>query len=84
MTVDTFHSIFVAKIVHTDALVVVFPVCFLCYCISRLLMLSNSVRKDYTVGEVVNFMNVDANRIAQATFFLHNLWSAPLNIMGEH
>lgn len=46
------------------------------------LILANSVRKDYSVGEIVNLMSVDAQRISDATFFLHNLWAAPVNIVG--
>ena len=28
-------------------------------------------------------MAVDSQRISDATFYLHNLWSAPVNIIGE-
>ena len=47
------------------------------------LILSNSVRKDYSVGEIVYFMAVDCQRISDVSFFLHNLWSAPLNIISK-
>ena len=42
--------------------------------------LSNSARNRYSVGQIVNLMSVDAQRVADVTFFIHDLWSAPVNI----
>ncbi len=51
--------------------------------ICQSLLLPGSSRKTYSVGEIINFMSVDAQRIADSTTFLHNLWAAPVNIIGE-
>ena len=32
------------------------------------------------MGQIVNLMSVDAQRVADVTFFLHEIWSAPLSI----
>ncbi|KAK2140222.1 hypothetical protein LSH36_1431g00011, partial [Paralvinella palmiformis] len=40
--------------------------------------LSNSARKATTVGEMVNLMSVDTEKIVQAFIGMHFLWSAPL------
>ena len=47
------------------------------------LLLANSARKEYSVGEIVNLMAVDAQRVGDATFYMHNLWSAPVNAIGK-
>lgn len=41
---------------------------------------SNSARKESTVGEIVNLMSVDAQRFMDLTTYLNMLWSAPLQI----
>lgn len=42
--------------------------------------MSNSARKESTVGEIVNLMAVDAQRFMDLTTYLNMLWSAPLQI----
>ena len=44
------------------------------------LMMSNEARKTTTVGEIVNLMSVDAQRLQDATGYLWMTWSAPLQI----
>nr|CAD7452939.1 unnamed protein product [Timema tahoe] len=46
----------------------------------KALSMSNSARKESTVGEIVNLMSVDATRILEAVPYLNILWSAPLQI----
>ncbi|XP_018568582.1 multidrug resistance-associated protein 1-like [Anoplophora glabripennis] len=45
------------------------------------LKISNSARKETTVGEIVNLMAVDAQRFVELTTFLNLLWSAPFQII---
>ncbi|KAI5710679.1 hypothetical protein M8J75_010653 [Diaphorina citri] len=45
----------------------------------RALTISNNARKETTVGEIVNLMSVDAQRM-DITPYLNMLWSAPLQI----
>ena len=42
--------------------------------------MSNEARKTTTVGEIVNLMSVDAQRLQDATGYLWMTWSAPLQI----
>ncbi|CAG9578808.1 unnamed protein product [Danaus chrysippus] len=44
------------------------------------LRISNSARKETTVGEIVNLMAVDAQRFVELTAYLNMIWSAPLQI----
>ena len=44
------------------------------------LRMSNSARRESTIGEVVNLMSVDAQRFMDLTTYLNMLWSAPLQI----
>lgn len=44
------------------------------------LILSNRARKQYTVGETVNLMSVDAQKLMDVTNFVHLLWSNVLQI----
>ncbi|CAH2322284.1 canalicular multispecific organic anion transporter 1 [Pelobates cultripes] len=46
----------------------------------KALTVSNSVRKESTVGETVNLMSADAQRFNDLTNFIHLLWSSPLQI----
>lgn len=46
----------------------------------KALILSNSVRKVSTIGEIVNLMVVDAQQLMDLTQFINMLWSAPLQI----
>ncbi|XP_018568571.1 multidrug resistance-associated protein 1 isoform X2 [Anoplophora glabripennis] len=45
------------------------------------LKISNSARKETTVGEIVNLMSVDAQKFIELTAFLNMIWSAPLQII---
>uniref|UniRef100_A0A4W3ID60 ABC-type glutathione-S-conjugate transporter n=1 Tax=Callorhinchus milii TaxID=7868 RepID=A0A4W3ID60_CALMI len=47
----------------------------------KALVVSNAVRKESTVGEIVNLMSADAQRFNDVTNFIHLLWGAPLQIM---
>lgn len=42
--------------------------------------MSNSARKESTVGEIVNLMSVDAQRFIDLTAYINMIWSAPLQI----
>lgn len=42
--------------------------------------MSNTARKESTVGEIVNLMSVDAQRFTDLTTYLNMIWSAPLQI----
>ena len=44
------------------------------------LTMSNESRKDTTVGEIVNLMSVDAQRLQDVTGYLWMIWSCPLQI----
>jgi predicted anti-sigma-YlaC factor YlaD len=44
------------------------------------LTMSNEARKTTTVGEIVNLMSVDAQRLQDAVGYLWMVWSAPLQI----
>ncbi|XP_054437323.1 ATP-binding cassette sub-family C member 2 isoform X2 [Pteronotus mesoamericanus] len=46
----------------------------------KALSLSNQARKQYTVGETVNLMSVDAQKLMDVTSFIHLLWSNVLQI----
>ncbi|XP_063235793.1 multidrug resistance-associated protein 1-like isoform X1 [Bacillus rossius redtenbacheri] len=46
----------------------------------KALKMSNSARKESTVGEIVNLMSVDAQRFMDLTSYLSMIWSAPLQI----
>lgn len=45
------------------------------------LVITNSVKRESTVGELVNLMSVDAQRIMDVAPFLNMLWSGPLQII---
>ncbi|CAH1990666.1 unnamed protein product [Acanthoscelides obtectus] len=44
------------------------------------LRISNTARKESTVGEIVNLMAVDAQKFMDLTAYLNMIWSAPLQI----
>ncbi|XP_037958175.1 multidrug resistance-associated protein 1 isoform X4 [Teleopsis dalmanni] len=46
----------------------------------KALVISNTTRKESTVGEIVNLMAVDAQRFMDLTTYLNMIWSAPLQI----
>lgn len=45
------------------------------------LRLTGSSRGETTVGEIVNLMSVDAQKLQDTPIFLHNIWSAPLQMI---
>ena len=45
------------------------------------LRLSNLARQDKTVGEIVNLMSVDAQRLLELMTFIQILWSGPFQII---
>ncbi|XP_075390034.1 ATP-binding cassette sub-family C member 2 [Tenrec ecaudatus] len=47
----------------------------------KALTLSNLAKKQYTVGETVNLMSVDGQKLMDVATFLHLLWSCPLQII---
>ncbi|KAM5324056.1 ATP-binding cassette sub-family C member 2 [Glossophaga mutica] len=47
----------------------------------KALSLSNRVKKQYTVGETVNLMSVDAQKLMDVTSYIHLLWSNVLQIV---
>ncbi|XP_008589255.1 PREDICTED: canalicular multispecific organic anion transporter 1-like, partial [Galeopterus variegatus] len=47
----------------------------------KALTLSNSARKQYTVGETVNLMSVDAQKLMDVASVMHMLWSSVLQIV---
>ncbi|XP_006831305.1 PREDICTED: canalicular multispecific organic anion transporter 1 [Chrysochloris asiatica] len=47
----------------------------------KALTLSNSARRQYTVGETVNLMSVDAQKLMDVTSYVHLLWSCALQIV---
>lgn len=46
----------------------------------KTLRISNQGKKDYTSGQIVNFMAVDTQRIADLVQNINNLWSAPVQL----
>ncbi|KAI8342382.1 multi drug resistance-associated protein MRP [Chlamydoabsidia padenii] len=47
----------------------------------KTLLLSNASRQQSTVGEIVNHMSVDAQRLMDLCTYLHIVWSGPLQII---
>lgn len=47
----------------------------------KALILSNSSRKESTVGEIVNLMAVDAQRFKDLAIDINMMWSAPLQVV---
>ncbi|KAF5915974.1 hypothetical protein HPG69_003047 [Diceros bicornis minor] len=47
----------------------------------KALIITNSVKRESTVGEIVNLMSVDAQRLMEVAPFLNLLWSAPVQII---
>ena len=42
--------------------------------------MSNKAKQASTVGEIVNLMSVDAQRLMDTVTYLHMIWSAPFQI----
>ena len=57
-----------------------------CHCeivtyLTQALRLSNKARRTSTVGEIVNLMSVDAQRLMDLMQYFNMIWSAPLQIV---
>ncbi|XP_075417735.1 ATP-binding cassette sub-family C member 3 isoform X1 [Tenrec ecaudatus] len=46
----------------------------------KALVITNSVKRESTLGEIVNLMSVDSQRLSDVAPFLNLLWSTPLQI----
>lgn len=44
-------------------------------------MLSNTARRNHTVGEIVNLMSADVQRFQDITTFVMLFWSLPLQVI---
>ncbi|KAI3921194.1 hypothetical protein MKW98_012764 [Papaver atlanticum] len=44
------------------------------------LTLSSKSRQSHTSGEIINFMTVDAERVGDFSWYMHNLWLAPVQV----
>ena len=47
----------------------------------KMLKLSNSARKKFTMGQITNLVSVDAQRLLEASPWLCVLWSAPYQVI---
>ncbi|CAM2117942.1 unnamed protein product [Caretta caretta] len=82
--------LFVTTLVQSICLQQYFQLCFLlgmsvrtalmAAVYKKALTISNATRKEYTQGETVNLMSADAQRFMDLANFIHQLWSAPLQI----
>ena len=63
---------------YTFANIVENPLRMVCL---QALCLSNKARQTKTVGEIVNLMSVDTQRLMDLMKILHMIWSAPLQII---
>ncbi|XP_065206730.1 multidrug resistance-associated protein 1-like isoform X3 [Planococcus citri] len=55
--------------------------CLVSIIYKKALTISNGARRDFTMGEIVNLMSVDAQRFVDLMAYLNMLWSAPLQIV---
>ncbi|CAO2644874.1 ATP-binding cassette sub-family C member 3, partial [Lemmus lemmus] len=68
-----YHSIFVMALrLRTSIIGVIYR---------KALVITNSVKRESTVGEMVNLMSVDAQRFMDVSPFINLLWSAPLQVI---
>ncbi|KAJ4975723.1 hypothetical protein NE237_000829 [Protea cynaroides] len=44
------------------------------------LKLSNESRQGHTSGEIINFMSVDAERVGNFSWYMHDLWLVPVQV----
>ena len=47
----------------------------------KALRLSNRARREFTLGEITNFMSVDAQRILDGLPMVSQVWSSPLSLV---
>ncbi|KAI0500454.1 hypothetical protein KFK09_018666 [Dendrobium nobile] len=45
------------------------------------LRLSSTARQSHTIGEIVNYMAVDVQRVGDYSWYLHDIWMLPLQIV---
>ena len=45
------------------------------------LMLSSLSRQKHTSGEIINYISVDAQRIEEFSWYIHDIWALPLKIL---
>ena len=45
-----------------------------CVIVAQSLRLNNTAKRSSTVGEIVNLMSVDAQKLQEAAAYLHLLW----------
>nr|XP_013004976.1 canalicular multispecific organic anion transporter 2 isoform X2 [Cavia porcellus] len=68
-----YHCIFVSALrVRTGVIGVIYR---------KALVITNSVKRESTVGEIVNLMSVDAQRFMDVFPFLNLLWATPLQVI---
>ncbi|RWR72400.1 ABC transporter C family member 3-like protein isoform X1 [Cinnamomum micranthum f. kanehirae] len=47
----------------------------------KALSLSSRSRQSYTSGEIINFMTVDAERVEDFSWYIHDLWMVPIQVL---
>ncbi|KAJ6669153.1 hypothetical protein lerEdw1_007962 [Lerista edwardsae] len=72
--------LFVTALVQSICLQQYFQLCFQLGMSVRTTLMAAIYKKESTVGETVNLMSADAQRFMDFTNFVHQLWSAPLQI----
>ncbi|XP_027240278.1 canalicular multispecific organic anion transporter 1 [Cricetulus griseus] len=82
--------IFVVTLIQSFCLQYYFQFCFvlgmtvrttvLSSVYKKALSLSNLARRQYTIGETVNLMSVDAQKLVEVTNYMHLVWSSVLQI----
>ncbi|KAM5272344.1 ATP-binding cassette sub-family C member 2 [Ctenodactylus gundi] len=82
--------LFVVTLIQSFCLQAYFQLCFIlgmsvrttvmAAVYKKALTLSNLTRRQYTIGETVNLMSVDAQKLMDVTNFIHLLWSTVLQI----
>ena len=48
---------------------------------NKMLRLSHSARKNFTIGEITNYISVDAQRIIDSMPYVAFLWTTPFNVV---
>lgn len=57
-----------------------FKVAFIAAIYKKGLLLSSQARQRHTSGEIINYMSVDAERIGDFSWYLHEFWCVPLQV----
>ncbi|KAH9331197.1 hypothetical protein KI387_003305, partial [Taxus chinensis] len=58
-----------------------FKVAFMAAIYRKGLRLSSQSRQKHTSGEIINYMSVDAERIGDFSWYLHEFWNVPLQVL---